>query len=272
MPLGSGPPLRLLMRLALAGLVLLLAGHWWWESSGAALWLAVWDADVIPPTYGHVVVLLVLAVAVPVSVGFWLANLPSAEDGHSQPLHLLGWCKARSWRVGWLLGGLLVGFWGAFHLTAGLDSNRRLTVDAAEIEASHRPAGRWLEISGRLLADDRIICEGPQTVETYVPLVSASWREGQPLAVLIRAREDNYGEPGRLLHHRGPSVTGLVDPLGARPDVAQRFGLVNFTLADPVVIVDYEARPGDDLVVGYIGVAMGLAIILITGLVWIVKR
>ena len=134
------------------------------------------------------------------------------------------WCSEH----GGLLAGLLVGLasrcgWGAINCAAGLGPPDRQSISVTALEAGKPLPGRWVEITGRLLADERIIWKGPETRETYVPLVSESSQLLQPVAVYVRAKENDWGQPGRLLHHEGTAVPGTVDRSGMDPELAHYF-------------------------------------------------
>jgi hypothetical protein len=178
---------------------------------------------------------------------------------------------------GGLLAGLVIGLavvgWGAINCIAGLAPPERQTISVAELEAGKPLPGKWLEITGQLAPDDRIIWRGPETRETYVPLVSRSWQPLQPVAVYVRAREDHWQQPGRLLHHEEPSVAGMVDRSGLDEDLAKYFVEFGYPPRLDAIILDFEREPGTQtLWLGYIGLGIGGTILFITGLVWLIQR
>src|SRR5262249_42944168 len=94
-----------------------------------------------------------------------------------------------------------------------------------------------------------------------------------PVAVFVRARENDWGQPGRLLHHEGWSVSGIVDRSGMDPELAHYFIERGMPPRAGVLILDYEAEPSSQsLILGYIGLALGGTVLLVTGLAWLVQR
>jgi hypothetical protein len=175
------------------------------------------------------------------------------------------------------LAGALVGFalvaWGALACIAGQQPPQQNALSVAALEAGQSLPGPWVEITGRLLREDRIIWRGDETRETYVPLVAPEWRRGQPVAVFVRAREDNWGQPGRLLKHPDGGVAGLAAGETLDTDLAQRFAEFEMPPRRDALIVDYEAQPGaQNLLLGYFALAIGGAVLLVTGVVWLIKR
>jgi hypothetical protein len=187
---------------------------------------------------------------------------------------LRNWCTEH----GGLLAGLVVGLafigWGAVNCLASLGPPERLSVTVADLEAGKRLPGKWLEITGRLLSEDRIIWPpGGVNPSTYVPLVSESWQKTQPVSVYVRAREENWLQPGRLLKHPGPSVIGMADRSGLDPDLAEKFTEFEMPPATNAIILDWEEEPiTQTLGLGYIGLGIGGTVLVITGLVWLVQR
>lgn len=82
-----------------------------------------------------------------------------------------------------VLAGVLVGLsltaWGALACVANQTPPQQHTVTIAALEAGESLPGPWVEITGKLLREDRIIWPGDETRETYVPLVAAEWRPGR---------------------------------------------------------------------------------------------
>ena len=183
------------------------------------------------------------------------------------------WCSDRGGQLTGLFIGLTFVGWGAMNCAAGLGPPVCQTISITALETGQPLPGRWLEISGVLLRNERIIWNGRDTRETYVPLVSGQWQMLQPVAVFVRAREDYWGQPGRLLHHQEPSVAGMVDRSGMDPELEHYFIEFGMAPRPDVIILDYEAEPStQSLLLGYIGLVTGGVILVITAVVWIIKR
>jgi hypothetical protein len=178
------------------------------------------------------------------------------------------WCAKHCWRLAWLSAGVALTVWGGSEWLAGQKTAHRVSINVADVESGRPLPGRWVEMTGRLSRDDRVIRNDGEREETYVPLVSETWQPGQPIHVFFRAIKEEGDEPGRLLYHKGPTVEGVV--AGRLPwEVRQRFELVDHKPGADAIVVDFQARPDhQDLAIGYVCVPAGLLIVLVTGLLW----
>ena len=78
---------------------------------------------------------------------------------------------------------------GVYLAGTGLLAGKRVPVDAGALEHGEHPAGRYAELSGRLLADDAVsVTEGSRSTgaKTYVPVVSPEWRDDQPVRAYLQ--------------------------------------------------------------------------------------
>jgi hypothetical protein len=181
------------------------------------------------------------------------------------------WCSQHVRRLAGLAIGLAFVGWGVMNCLDGLGPPQPYPISAAELEHGKPLPGKWLSITGRLLSDERIIWPGPETRETFVPLVSPSWQKLRPVAVFVRAREDDWGQPGRLLHHTEPSVIGMADHSEMDPELVEYFTKFEMPPRDDAIILEFEGGPNpQSLILGYIGLGIGGVVLLITGLVWLV--
>lgn len=190
-------------------------------------------------------------------------------------IHVASWCKTYRWQLGWLIVGAALTGWGTYEWLTGQTTAHRASVNVADIEAGQRLPSRWVEITGRVSRADRVIWPNGQFEETYAPVVSEHWQPGKPIHVLFRAiKEVDSPEdaPGRLLHHKEPTLEGVVVG-GLPPEVRHRFELADHQPAADAIVVDYQARPDhQDLAIGYVCVPAGLLIVLVTGLIWFSQR
>jgi hypothetical protein len=148
--------------------------------------------------------------------------------------------------------------WGAFNLREGLEARELRTMRVADLEAGVPPPGRWLNLSGKLLSEDRVIWDGVRPIETYVALVSEDWRPGQPIAVFVRTDDAVRDRPGKLLHHREGHVVGVGRPRALPEWVRESFLYNELKPADRPVILDFGAKPGDELFFGTMALVAGL--------------
>jgi hypothetical protein len=182
------------------------------------------------------------------------------------------WCYRHAGRLTGLLVGVVLLGWGAINYVAGFQPPVPEALSVASLEAGQGPSARWVQVTGRLLREDRIIWPGRETREMYVPLVSPDWQPGQPVAVFVRAREDYYGQPGRLRDHDEPAVTGMVDRSELDSQLAGYFTEFGMPPRDKGIIIDYEAEPSSQtLILGYFGLGAGSLVLLITALVWLLR-
>src|SRR5262249_30002933 len=75
---------------------------------------------------------------------------------------------------------------GAYFALIGWTAGELKPVTAADVEAGQRPRG-WVSVEGVLLMDARAEWTGDRP-EVLVPLVSPGWRPGNPVAVVLRAK------------------------------------------------------------------------------------
>jgi hypothetical protein len=183
------------------------------------------------------------------------------------------WCVRHAGQLAGLVTGIAFLAWGAISLASSLQPQERQAISIDVFNAGRLLPGRWLEVTGRLLREDRIIWPGDETRETYVPLVPDAWQRGQSVILFVRAREDNWGQPGRLLHHQGPNVTGFVARDNLDAELAQRFAEFEMPPHPDALILDYEAEPGSQTrLLGFLALGVGGLILLLTGVVWLIKR
>jgi hypothetical protein len=198
-----------------------------------------------------------------------LAEGYPALPGNFSMSQITTWCLQRRARIAWLLIGLAITGWGIYNWDIGRSTETCLALNVAQLEAGEPLPGRWLELTGIRLNDDRTIW--PEHGLAYYPVVSETWKPGTPIAAFARASPEDFGA-GRLNRHKGPSVTGIVDPDGLPGPVRDRFESLERPAADRAIVLDFEKTPGQELVRGYVAMVIGLTIVAITGLVWLFYR
>lgn len=150
--------------------------------------------------------------------------------------------------------------WGVINVRDGLEARELRAVRAADLEAGAPPPGIWLNLSGKLLSEDRVIWDGVRPIETYVALVSEDWRPGQPIVVFVRTDDAVRDRPGKLLHHREPNVIGVGRARPLPEWVRESFLYNDLKPIDRPLILDFEAKPGDELFFGGLALVSGLVL------------
>jgi hypothetical protein len=158
--------------------------------------------------------------------------------------------------------------WGAFNLREGLEARELRSMRVADLEAGASPPGRWLKLSGKLLSEERVIWDGVRPIETYVALVSEDWRPGQPIVVFVRTDDAIRDRPGKLLHHREENVIGVGRTRPLPEWVRESFLYNDLKPSERPLILDFEAKPGDELFFGGVALAAGLVLAATSWLMW----
>lgn len=277
MSLSRPPKLPLPIQSGIGVPLFALAAFWWYTYSGPYRWLADWqirEQGTFYPTYTFVAVFLIPLVlaAILIQVGCWLAGVRfDAEKTEASIEQWKTWHQDRQYRIMALAVGSVVLALGGYSLYVGTNAGPRTSLSVAALENGSMPPSRWLALSGTLRKEDQVSWKVKNKVEIYVPLVSENWQPGKPIAVLVRAKEGEDGSPERLLRSDEGMVEGLVDPLGLPGHVRTTLtdnGVI--TAAEPVVL-DYRSDPRVQVVLGWMGVALGGTLILGSTLVWLIK-
>jgi hypothetical protein len=80
---------------------------------------------------------------------------------------------------------------GGYFFGTGALAGERVPVDAGALEHGEQPAGRYAELTGRLLPDDAVaMSEGSSKKKIYLPVVSPEWREGKPVRAYLEMDAD----------------------------------------------------------------------------------
>lgn len=168
-------------------------------------------------------------------------------------------------RYAWVLLALGLLVWGAINLQIGLAERELLPMRVADLEAGTPPPSHWLNLSGKLLSEERVIWDGVRPIETYVAMVSEDWRPGQPVEVFVRTDDGVLGRPGKLLKHEG-SVVGIVRSRTLPDWVGDAFHYNDLKPVDRPWVVTFEAKPGDELF--FAGVALAGVMVIAAAAAW----
>jgi hypothetical protein len=271
------------IRLGLVGtawaLGLLLALFWWWTYTGPYRWLTELQLrlfDAYFPFYTWAVVFVLTGVAGSLVAFLLLLPLaltrrPVAEaDDRAAAARVDAWMRAHRLRMFGLLVGVVGAVGGAFLLAVGLTAGKLTAVSAAALEAGQDPGSRWLQVQGRPRAEDDLVMEdpggGPMEQDHYLPLVSEQWRQGQPVAVYLKASGPRFVEvKGRL---RGGTYEGLAWPSGLPGPVRVEFEKRGLTPARNYLLLDYGNRPGNMVDIGALFLCLGLGVLGVTAVAW----
>ena len=174
----------------------------------------------------------------------------------------------RRWSLIWLLAGLGLVAWGAYCFAVARGTATLQDVDVAAIERGEPLPGRWLRLKGQVRSADRLIFDGGEFKEVYVPLVSPNWQPGQPAAVLVRIVAREGVQPGDLIYWEGPTVEGIVDTSAFDADARQLYDLDERKAAPNVVILDFQQKPDDKLAYAIVCLPVGGVLIAIGAGLW----
>jgi hypothetical protein len=176
-----------------------LATYWWVSYSGlyrvlAEFQLGHWSSYY--PSYTGVVFLCLMPGAILLQIiGAIREKERSPEEAAAIAETIAArrnlvhfWLEHRRGRLTGLGVTLMLVGAGVYFAGTGLLAGKRVSVDAGALEHGERPAGRYAELTGRLLDDDAVsVTEGRRSTgaKTYIPVVSPEWRDDQPVRVYI---------------------------------------------------------------------------------------
>jgi hypothetical protein len=228
--------------------------YWWWDFANLQRWFGEsqvqWFGN-YSETVSFLLSLLVplLVVGLPVVLGLRQRRVPPAA----------------------LSFGLALVGCGVITAVPGVSTRQRWEVDIADLEAGQPLPGRWLELKGRPLPEQRIIWNAGQTRATYVPFVSGDWQPGNPVAVFVRASEENWGDPGMLIHYTAATVAGVADLRGLPAGLARLFAEEHaLQLGEPAIVLDWDIEPVPQFGAGMVVFFAGLILVIFSGAAWFV--
>ena len=140
----------------------------------------------------------------------------------------------------YMIAGLVFVAYGVLSYWHASDM-RLLSTSAHEIERDGAPRSRWLEIAGRPLLQEMAPLRMSHTPYCFVPLVSAEWQVGQPVAVLLKIRATTVQGSGAARTFRGVNWWGLDTP---PPPVHLRLERSGLVLTKSPVVLSVDDKPG----------------------------
>jgi hypothetical protein len=278
MPIPRLPRLPIPLQFAISIPPLVLTAWWWFTYSGPYRWLAEWQIRKWGMFYQAMTFLVVAGVpvvlaALLIHLGCWLTGFhfdPQRTQESAERWRT--WHAERRYRIGLLCVGLVVVVLGGHGYYVGKTAGALSRMNVAELEKDLPPSSGWLELRGNLLHDRAAHwkIEDKNRTEVYVPLVSDAWEPGQPVAVIILARDKRAED--RLFENDTAPVDGLVEPLGLPGHVRTTLEDNGVRLVDNPILIEYRANPEVQTLLGTVGLALGGAMMLISALIWLVKR
>jgi hypothetical protein len=195
-----------------------VAGFCWWTYSGPYRWLAEWQLA----TFGHYYdfyTFLFLSIAISAGldqIGRALLRQTTGREQATKPAWMQELEAQPAYFHRFLWGGvglLAVGAWMAWTSnSAERDGLCRLPLES--LEAGQERTSDWVQVAGKLLWDDCCGWGDEYSPEYYVPVVSSSWRRGDPVTVyaLYSRSEAEQAEDFATVQGMVP-LTGLPGPV-----------------------------------------------------------
>ncbi len=277
-------PLRMLPLLfMLLGLGL---GIYWWSSyRGPYRAVVEWEMQTLGryfPFYtGLLLTAITAALFTAVSVGLLLAVSPllRRKDTGALPVYPAGDSPAAQavdrWlqeHKGYLLGGLIgigLAVVGGYLLFSGLTAGDLKETTAAALEAGRAPPSRWLTIHGRLHWQGQLLVgdSSPGGKDRYVPLVSPTWRPGNPVAAYVKITERAWNAEKAKLQR--PGIEGTVESGGLSGPLRVEFERRGYRPADNYLVLDFAWVPTNSTTIGRDLLILGGVVLGLTILIWI---
>jgi hypothetical protein len=268
------------IRVALMLVVFGLTAYWWATYSGLYRLLAEWQLA-RSGSYGVEVTGAFTALALMVPALVIIAIIGASREGERGQAHsdrlvaedkarrdrINTWMREHRRRVTALAGGAVATVWGGGMIVSGLLAGPRVPLDVAALEGGAIPAGRYVELTGRILPAEAVGVSSSRSREMlFVPVVSAA---GAPVRVYLKTSVDWARSHGREI--ASGRYQGLLDAR-ALPGVA----ITSFTErgqppAESYWVLDVHQTPATQIQHGRIMVVIGLVMAGLGALVWLIK-
>ncbi len=139
---------------------------------------------------------------------------------------------------------------------------RQVSLESMESGMTPLPAGRWWELQGTPLFDEaQTWMDGAARVH-YVPVVSATWRQATPVAVVLVVKDIELDR----LRRAGTTLSGIAELSGLSPLVAAHWQSRNAPVGPSTVAIAYGASPTEKMltaeVIGGVGATMLAGLLL----------
>jgi hypothetical protein len=253
--------------------LLTLAGWWWWSYTGLYRWLAEWQIHLMNAYYpGYTgIVTLGLMGALGLAPGLLLFHIlvkinAFPLDPHARPPatgQVDAWLRAHAGLMTVLIFCVVFMIFGGILLYAGLSVGPKQVVKLTDLEAGQLPPTRRIEVEGYPQWDAMLTKESHK----FVPLVSAQWRPGRPVALYADvAKVPNAQAVRSPVRWEGTlAVAGLPGPVRVRYE-----GSAYPPGSNPQVL-DVNDKPEDTASFGLTMLLVGVTVLAVTMLVWGLK-
>jgi hypothetical protein len=268
------------IRVALMAGVVALTAYWWASYSGLYRWLAEWQ---LARSGSYEVqltgVVTLLALLVPALV--IIAIIGAGREGERGQAHADGlvaaekarrertnaWLREHRRRLTFLLAGVALTGVGAFTIGSGLLAGERVQLDAAALEGGGAAPGRYVDLTGRILAADAVAVSSSHGRDTvYLPVVSAP---GAPVRVYLKT------PLAWVRSHRREIASGryegLLDPQGLPGVAVTAFTQRGHPPAESYWVLEHLETPARKIAAGRFTLLLGLAMTGVAALVWWIK-
>jgi hypothetical protein len=257
-----------------------LTAYWWATYSGLYRLLAEWQlarsASYEVELTGAFTALALLVPALVIIVILGASREGERGAAHSDRLaaedkarrdRINGWMREHRRRVTALAAGTAATVWGAAMIASGLLAGARVPLDLAALERGAAPPGRYVELTGRVLAAEAVGVSTSRSSEMlFLPVVSG---QGAPVRVYLKTSVS-----WARSHRREIAASHYQGLLEARalPGVA----VTSFTErgrppADSYWVLDVQKTPATQIEHGRIMMLIGVVLAGAGALVWWIK-
>lgn len=173
-----------------------------------------------------------------------------------------------------ILAGLGCFGFALYSYIVAYSLGEQVTVDLAAIEtqSSPLPDSRWWKLEGVLVPEEGQSWEENHSKRYYMPLISRSWKTGDPIAVV--ARIDQYAY--KKLSSRGGVFQGTAHPSGLPGDVFsywEKNSSGNLKIPEGVLLFDIGDGPEERQRMGFVFLCLGLGASTLGGIAhWLSTR
>jgi hypothetical protein len=176
------------------------------------------------------------------------------------------WIQSRRRRLTGLGVTVMLAGAGVYFTGIGLLAGDRVSVDAGALERGEQPAGRWAEVTGRLIGTEAISISTRRShgIDVFIPLVSPEWDVGEPVRVYLKTPLESVEDP----------ATGRYEGMLAANDLPgvaiTAFAEQRQPPADRYWVLEHRATPSSKIGLGYAMFAAAGVAGLITALAWLI--
>lgn len=169
-------------------------------------------------------------------------------------------------RIVALIAGAALALFGVYQLVVGALAGEELTIPLATLARGDDPPSSWVRVEGAYLRmDEAISFDDDRRERIFVPVDT-----GSPRAALF-VELSTYERDGNTIELFSGTLPGMLYEDGLPGLVREEFARRG-ALADRYWLLDYRDSPASHFGMGSIFIAVGLAMMLMTALVWVIMR